>query len=378
MSSGIFGQFGILYALLALSFLVFFHELGHFLAARFFKVKVEVFSIGFGKRILTKKIGETEYSISAIPLGGYVKMKGQDDSNPTAKSDDIDSYNSKKPWQRIVILFAGPFANFLLAFLLYMFVGNVGVQSLSPKIGLISNSSAAFSADLHVNDIIRGINGIDVRVWDDIKPIVQKSEGEISILVERDGKPLHVKLTPQIGETKNIFKETVQEKLIGISPSYATHIQKYSGFSSVTYATEQTIKASKMILISLQKLVQGIIPAKEMGGVIAIVDISSDFAKAGFVPFLILVAMISVNLGVINLFPIPALDGGHIMFNLYEWIFKRAPSEKVFYRLTVLGWAFLLSLMIFVTINDLVRITNRIFPQSPSVQIEQTVDNTTK
>jgi len=132
---------GILVALLVLSFLIFFHELGHFTAARLFGVRVDVFSIGFGKRLWIKKIGQTEWSLSAIPLGGYVKMKGQDDTDPTLKSSDPDSYNAKKPWQRIVILLAGPFANFLMAFLLYLAIAYMGVPKLLPYVGQVSKDA---------------------------------------------------------------------------------------------------------------------------------------------------------------------------------------------------------------------------------------------
>ena len=354
-----FGEFGIVYALLALSFLIFFHELGHFLAARFFGVKVEVFSIGFGKRFFTKKIGDTEYSLSVILLGGYVKMKGQDDTNPNAKSYDSDSYNSKKPWQRIIILASGPFANFVLAFLLYFLISCVGVLSLSPVIGKIESNSAAFHASLQANDTIKEINGKPIKIWDDIGENVEKSSGEINLIIERNGKFLNINLTPKIGDSENIFREKIQKKMIGISPSGQTHIEHYKGLDTLNYAFKETYKASTLILQSLQKFVTGVLSPKELGGVVMIVDVSSDFAKAGIVPFLILVAMISVNLGVLNLLPIPALDGGHIIFNIYEWIFKKPPSEKVFYNLTVLGWILLLSLMIFVTYNDIVRLLNR-------------------
>jgi hypothetical protein len=139
---------GIVVALLVLSVLIFFHELGHFTAARFFGVRVDVFSIGFGKKLFTKKIGDTQWSLSAIPLGGYVKMKGQDDSDPTKISYDEDSYNVKKPWQRIIILLAGPFANFLLAFILYFAIANMGVPKLLPYVGKVGENTPAYQAGL--------------------------------------------------------------------------------------------------------------------------------------------------------------------------------------------------------------------------------------
>ncbi|MDR1460076.1 MAG: RIP metalloprotease RseP [Campylobacteraceae bacterium] len=355
-----FGHFGIIYALLALSFLIFFHEFGHFIAARIFKVKVEVFSIGFGKKILTKKIGDTIYCLSLIPLGGYVQMKGQNDIDPLEKSDDENSYNKKAPWKRIIILFAGPFANFVLAFFLYACIGNLGVRELAPQIGDFSNNSIAQNAGLQINDTIKEINGVNINIWDDVKKSIQSSAGEMDILVKRSDKLIHVNLTAQIGDNKNIFGETVQEKLIGVSPSYVVFTMYYRGFESIIYAGQKVIQNSLLIFQTLKKLViDRIISPKELGGIIAIVDITSDAAKLGLVSFLMLTALISVNLGVLNLLPIPALDGGHIMFNIYELIFRRAPNEKVFYYMTVAGWLLLMLLVAFTIYNDIARIVTQ-------------------
>ena len=160
---------GILVALLVLSVLIFFHELGHFTAARFFGVQVDVFSIGFGKRLWTKKIGKTEWSLSAIPLGGYVKMKGQDDSDPTKVSYDDDSYTSKKPWQRIVILLAGPFANFLMAFFLYLAISYMGVPKLLlAYVDKVTKDAPAYVAGIQKEDKILQINGKNIEYWEEI------------------------------------------------------------------------------------------------------------------------------------------------------------------------------------------------------------------
>lgn len=337
--------------------MIFFHELGHFLAARFFGVKVEVFSIGFGKKILTKRWGETDYCLSAIPLGGYVQMKGQDDSDPTKVSYDKDGYGSKKPWQRIIILFAGPFANFLLAFLLYVAIGNLGTLRLAPQIGGISENSAAFHAGLDINDTILSINNTPIKQWDDIKSLVVNSQGSLHVKIKRDDKILVKNITPKIGKTKNIFGESVQQKLIGIIPANKAVTLHFTGLQSLSFAYDETVKATKYIFLGLEKLIQGVVSPKEMGGIISIVKFTSDAANMGIVVLFSLTALISVNLGVINLFPIPALDGGHIMFNLYEMIFKKPPSQKIYIKLMYIGWAFLLSLMIFTIINDILRLT---------------------
>ncbi len=346
-----------LVSLLILSFLIFFHELGHFLAARFFKVKVEVFSIGFGKKLFTKRWGETDYCLSAIPLGGYVQMKGQDDSDPLKTSDDEDGYGSKAPWQRIIILFAGPFANFLLAFLLYIAVGHLGITKLAPQIGYVDVNSSAFQAGLDINDIILSIDGVKLSQWDDIKPLVVNSKGSLNLLIQRGDKQITKTLSPKIGKTKTIFGEDIKQKLIGIRPSGKLVVLHFSGFSSLGFALDETYKATKMIFLGLQKLIEGVVSPKEMGGIISIVKFTSDAANMGIVVLFVITALISVNLGVLNLFPIPALDGGHIMFNLYEMIFRKPPSEKVYMRLTYVGWAFLLTLMAFTIINDILRLS---------------------
>ena len=342
-------------ALLVLSFLVFFHELGHFLVARYFGVHVEVFSIGFGKKIFTKHYKGTDYCLSIIPLGGYVQMKGQDDSDPTKVSLDSDSYTTKTPLQKIAILFAGPFANFLLAFFLYIIIAHLGVPKLTTHIGKIIENSPAVNAGLQVNDEILSINSIDVKSWDEIKPIIAKSDGMVEILTKRGEETILLNLLPQVMASKNIFGEDIQEKLIGISPLGTTTTITLGFAGSIKYAYDETLRSASLILQSLQKLVVGVLSPKEMGGPIAIVQITSSAADAGIVALLFLTALISVNLGVINLFPIPALDGGHIMFNIYELIRKKPPSEAVFTKLTYAGWAFLLSLMAFTVINDILR-----------------------
>ncbi len=347
---------GTLTSLLVLSFLIFFHELGHYLAARFFGVHVEVFSIGFGKKIFRKVIGKTEYCLSMVPLGGYVQMKGQDDSDPTKVSNDKDSYNTKKPWQRVIILFAGPFANFLLAFLLYLAIANIGVTKLSPVIGNVGENTPAAKMGLMKNDKVIEINGERIKIWDDLSRLIKQSDGPVLISIQRDNKIKSLMATPDIKEIKTIFGESVKKRILGISPIGETVVLSLTPIETLIFAYDETIKATTLIVTSLQKLIQGIVPAKDLGGVVSIVQVTAQASEAGIVALFALTALISVNLGVLNLLPIPALDGGHIMFNIYEMITKKAPSEKVLYRMTVFGWVFLLTLMIFTIFNDIYRI----------------------
>ncbi|QPH99550.1 RIP metalloprotease RseP [Campylobacter concisus] len=348
-------SFYFLVTILAISFLIFFHELGHFLAARTLGVKVNTFSIGFGEKIYTKNVGGTDYCLSAIPLGGYVQLKGQDDTDPKAKNYDADSYNVLSPIKRIYILFAGPFFNFILAFFIYILLGSIGVERLAPSIGHIAEGSAAASAGLAKNDKILAINGVKINEWDEISKNVKLEPS--TILIDRNGSQMTINLTPKIGETINIFNEKVQRPLIGISPNGEVIKIYHTGLAGINFAFSETIEASKLIFKSFTKLVSGAVPLKEVGGIVQIADVTSKAAKISLSVLLTIVALISVNLGVLNLFPIPALDGGHILFNIYELTFRREINERVLVALTYCGWALLLGIMVLATFNDIMRLS---------------------
>ena len=350
---------GILVAILVLSVLIFFHELGHFTAARYFGVQVDVFSIGFGKKLYSRTIGKTEWSISAIPLGGYVKMKGQDDSDPTKISYDDDSYNVKKPWQRIIILLAGPFANFLLAFILYFAIANLGVPKLLPYVGMVSEDSPAFVAGIQKEDKLVQINGINIQYWENIGKNINETKGDVTLIVERQNELITLLLKPKVIDDKNVFGEKITRRIIGISP-LGKQTTVYFGFiDGLDYAWEETKQASTLIVQSIQKLITGVVGADKLGGVITIVDVTAQASSAGILALFFFTALISVNLGVLNLLPIPALDGGHIMFNLYEMLTGKTASEKAMMYITMVGWAMLISLMMLGLYNDINRLWSR-------------------
>ena len=356
---------GIFVALLVLSVLIFFHELGHFSAARFFGVQVDVFSIGFGKKLYSRMIGKTEWSISAIPLGGYVKMKGQDDSDPTKVSYDEDSYNVKKPWQRIIILLAGPFANFLMAFMLYFAVSQMGTYAtpifnyskyLPATVGGFAKESPAQKIGIKKGDTILQINHTPIANWNDLGEVTQNATTPLHIMLLRDNKRISYIMQPIVKELENKFGEKVQRKLIGISPKIPKDKFSFSFIEGVVFAWNETLYASNLIFQSVEKMLTGAIGADKVGGIITIVDITSQASNAGVVILFLFTALISVNLGVLNLLPIPALDGGHIMFNLYEMITGKVAGEKVMMYITMVGWAILLALMLLGLYNDITRI----------------------
>jgi regulator of sigma E protease len=349
---------GIITAIFILSFLIFFHELGHFLIARLVGVKVEIFSIGFGKKLLCKKFGDTSWCLSAIPLGGYVQMKGQDDTNPTIKNYDKDSYMSKTPLQKIAILLGGPGFNILLAFLIYLFISFYGWQKLAPEVGNILPNSAAENI-LKKGDLIVKINNYTIHTWNDIKKAVDNSHIPLHLIVKRNNKLLQFSITPKIMQTKNIFSETIKRKLIGISPSgKLIIIHYYNPLTALKMAFDETIAKSIVIFKSFEKLITGVIGLNNISGPITIVKVTSDATHYGIIPLLLLTALISVNLGILNLLPIPALDGGHIIFNLYELVVRKPVNENIMIKLTIMGWGILGSLMLLGIFNDIIRLTN--------------------
>ncbi len=356
--------FYIFIALLALTVLVFFHELGHFLVARYFGVKVERFSIGFGKPVFKKVINGTEWVFAPILVGGYVKMKGQDDLNPLAKSSDPDSYNSKKPWQKILILLAGPFANLLLAFFIYLFIALNGAPIttasgyIPPVVGEIAKDSPASKAGIKVGDKIIKVGNFDIKYWYQISKAVQKSKDPMPIVLIRDGKLEKIILNTKVVDDKNVFDESIKRRIIGIRPKITDLKERinFGFFDAIKYAYNETINATMLITKGVGKVATGEVDSKNIGGAITIFDLIQKFAQKGFLYLLFIMALISVNLGVLNLLPIPALDGGHIMFNLYELITRRELNERVYMTLTAMGWAFLLFLMFFGLYNDVNRL----------------------
>jgi len=350
-------------ALIALSVLVFFHELGHFVAARFFGVTVERFSIGFGKVLARTRCCSTEWAFSAIPLGGYVKMKGQDDSDPLARDDAPDSYGGKKPWQRIIILLAGPAANIILAFFLYLWIALQGaplvaaMDYLPPVVGKVASETPAAQAGLRPGDRIVAVEGEPVRYWYQISELITKSPDPIHLTIRRGEKILQVTLRTKVIEGRNEFRQKIQRRIIGISPEFSRkQIIRFNPSEALAYAWRETLKAASLISRGVQKMATGEVGAENVGGVITIFDIMMKFAKEGLPYLLFIMALISVNLGVLNLLPIPALDGGHILFNLYEMITRRELSETALYRLTLFGWAVLGGLMFLGLYNDIQRL----------------------
>lgn len=345
-----------LIAVIAFGVLVFIHELGHFIFAKIFGVYVEKFSIGFGPKVYGRKIGETEYLLSAVPLGGYVKMYGEN-PDETVQDDLKDrSFSHKKLYQKSLIVFAGPFFNYLFAIVLFWFVFMLGIHTLKPVIGEVQKDMPAAMADIKSGDVVVNINGLEIRSWDDMAKIIKvNANKQLIIKIKRGEEILEKTVTPQTVKSKNIFGEEINIGLLGIKPSGESFIQRFGPVESFVKANEKCYEIVELTVLGIVKMFQRVIPVDNIGGPIMIFQMTKDAAQFGLTPLLTFVALISINLAILNLLPIPILDGGHLMIYTIEALIRRPLSEKAKSIAFRIGMSFLIGLMVFAFYNDIMR-----------------------
>ena len=342
---------------IVLGVLVFVHELGHFLLAKRLGVIVLKFSLGFGPKLIGKKIGETEYQIAAFPLGGFVKPLGEDPSEEVKEEDRSRSLWAQPIWKRALIIGAGPLFNFLLAAALFSSINLFGIPYYPAKIGEVSSGLPAETAGLKKGDVVLSVNGKEVMRWDDLSKIIRNSKGEeLLIKLKRDGEIFEVKVTPKASTQKDLFGEEIPVFVIGITPFDEIIIEKVGPFTAVGKGLSQTWVGIKLTVVSIIKLIQRVIPAKTIGGPILIAQMAGEQAKRGLLSLILFMAILSINLGVINLFPIPILDGGHFLFLGLEAILRRPLSIKKMEIAQQIGLIFIILLMLFAFYNDLIRV----------------------
>lgn len=351
-------------AVLLIGFLIFIHELGHFIFAKLGGVKVLKFSLGFGPKLIGKKIGETEYQLSAIPLGGYVKMLGEEPDDELDEAEKKRSYKNQPILKRAAIVVAGPCFNFLTAIVIFFFVFIFGVPVLMPIIGEVMDDSPAARAMLQKGDKILEINGKSVEKWTDMTDIIHGSANKpLSIKIQRDLNVITISAIPESKKIKDIFGEEKEIGLIGVKPSGEIFTVSEDVFTSAKNAVVRTWEVTSLTVIGIIKLIQRIIPADTIGGPIMIFSLAEKQAEAGALSFFTFAAIISINLAVLNLLPIPVLDGGHLLFMAIEAVRRKPLSEKTIMTAHRIGWIFLLSLMIFAVYNDIFRlISGKSFP----------------
>ena len=350
--------FTVLSFAVALGVLVFVHELGHFAVAKNLGVLVQRFSIGFGPVVFARRRGETEYAVSAVPMGGYVKMLGEDDEDE-ARLNPQRAFSTQPVARRAAIVFAGPAMNFVFAFLVYSilfaFVG-ADMPSNDPRVGGVSVGLPAQRSGLQPGDRIVSVNDEPVPSWEALSQRIVGSKGErLRLVVERDGKQFPLEIIPELQESRTIYGETTgQVYRIGIE---ASHDWKRVGpLEAVSMAAEQTWTASVVVVKGLALMLQGRVPLRELGGPIAIARAAGQQARAGLRYFLSMLAFLSVNLAVLNLLPIPALDGGHLAFFTLEGLLRRPLQARHREIAQQVGLLLLITLMVFVFYNDIHRL----------------------
>ncbi len=438
----------IVYAAVLLGILVFVHELGHFLLAKMIGVKVLKFSLGFGPKIIGRKFGDTEYLLSAIPLGGYVKMLGEEPGEELSESERTRAYNYQSVWKRFAIIFSGPLFNLVFAAFIFALIFMSGVPTPRPDIGDVEENSPAAASGLLTGDRVEQISGKPVESWNDISGILSKSSGQtLAFKVIRNDRVVEVPVKPEKKMGKNIFGEeketwhvgieplllpevgavmkgsraeeaglkrgdkvieiedtalktwknmtamihaspekplkfriqrgeqvmdiTITPKkesyktpdgeemaigLVGIKPAGNDFIKKYGPVESVSLGLKRTWDISELTVLSMVKLVQRIIPSSTIGGPIMIFQMAGEQASQGALNFFTFMAIISINLGILNLLPIPILDGGHIFFLAIEAIRRKPLSDNVVMIAQKAGLVFLLTLMALAFYNDIVRL----------------------
>jgi regulator of sigma E protease len=420
----------LIYFLIVIGILVFVHEFGHFIMAKRAGVRVEKFSLGMGPKLFGYKKGDTEYVISALPLGGYVKMAGENPDEETTGSPD--EFPNKSVWQRAVIVATGPLTNILLAFIIMPMMFLVGTYAEGPaKVGFVEKGSPAERAGFRAGDIIeeisgrrindwtkaisliavnpdtdvtvvldRGgekktlvlrpeaatelkigtaglapdipveigrlvpdlpaekaglkvqdkilaVNGVTMYHWNQFSAFVRESKGaRLDLLLERVGRRLHITVMP---------RESGGRYVIGVEPFIRLVIKKYGFIESVKLGFDKTIESIDLTFITLKKLLTASLSIKTLGGPVMIAQMSGQAAEAGLSAFLGLLAMVSVSLGVLNLLPIPILDGGMLLFLAIEAVRKKPLSRRVMEVSQGIGAALLISLIAVVSYNDIMR-----------------------
>jgi len=337
--------------------LIFIHELGHFLLARLFGVGVETFSLGYGSRLFGKKIGRTDYRVSLLPLGGYCRMVGEEPGEEISPEDIPVSFTHQHVLKRVPIVAAGPIFNVLLALvLLFGLFYASGLLVLRPTVGSVLPDSPAEAGGMEVGDLVLSIDGKPVSSWDEMTEMIIGAGGiPLSFTVRRGEEVLSKTITPAPTKTKNIFDEDVEQDMIGIGYGGETFSRELGMAEALVESIDRTYYMAELTVVTVVKLIQGRIPPKMIGGPIMIAQMAGRTARVGFAPFILLVAFVSINLAIINLLPVPVLDGGHLMFFTIELILGRPVSPGIRERAHQVGIFLLLLLMIYVFYNDIAR-----------------------
>ncbi len=357
--------------LVVLTIVVFVHEFGHFIVARWCGVTVKTFSIGFGREIFgfTDRKG-TRWRFAWIPLGGYVKFV--DDENAASQpspdalermtaSERAGAFQNKALWQRAAVVAAGPLANFILAIVVYAAVNMAfGVRTITPVVGEVKAGMPAAVAGIQPGDVIRGIDGWTVEGFEDVQRVVGVNGGRpLKFDIERNGEKISLEVTPEVHEQPDSFGGTFRRGLIGITPSSIAGLKdakSVSAFEALRLGVRETYSNIAHTIQGIGDIVTQRQAADQMGGPILMAQVTARVAEGGMEPLLRWIAFISANIGFLNLLPIPVLDGGHLVYYAIEGVMRRPLSRRMQEIGFQIGVALVLMLMVYVNLNDLLRV----------------------
>jgi regulator of sigma E protease len=344
--------------IVVLGVLIFVHELGHFLVAKWSGVTVLKFSLGFGPRVFGIKRGDTEYLLSLIPLGGYVKMLGEDPDDDVTQEQLEGSFASQPVLKRMAIVLAGPLSNLSLAIVIFALVyAFSGIPMLTTEIGAVSGDSPAEQAGILTGDKVLTINGKTMDSWDELSTTIEEhGENPLSLRVQRGEEVMDVMVTPKVTEIKNLFGEPIKRPVIGVSASGKLSVREVNPLYAGYYSLLQTWNLSKLFFLTVVKLIERVVPLQTLGGPILIAQMAGQQASEGLLNLIYFTALISVNLAILNLLPIPVLDGGHLLFFIIEAILGRPVALKKIEIAQKVGMFLLLVLMVVVFYNDIMRL----------------------
>ncbi|MGB5995267.1 MAG: RIP metalloprotease RseP [Candidatus Deferrimicrobiaceae bacterium] len=344
--------------LAVLGILIFVHEFGHFIVARRLGVGVTKFSFGFGPKLAGVTRGETEYLISAIPLGGYVKLVGESDEEEVSPEERDRAFYGKPVWVKMAIVSAGPIANLVFAFLVFWVVFQGGVPALTPKVGDVMPDTPAARAGIEAGDLVVRIGEREITTWEELAAGIQESGAgkELAMTVRRGEKEIQVTVIPEIREGLSIFGEKIDGPKIGVVASKEVIHRKINPVAAIGRAAGETWRIITLTVLTVVKLVMRVLPSDTLGGPILIAQIAGDQARQGISPFAYFLGLLSVNLGILNLLPIPILDGGHLLFFSIEALRRKPLSPQVRMMAQHVGLAVILMLTALVFYNDIARL----------------------
>jgi regulator of sigma E protease len=357
--------------LVVLSIVVFVHEFGHFIVARWCGVAVRTFSIGFGREIwgFTDRKG-TRWRVAWIPLGGYVKFVDDENAASQPSEDSLarmtpeerrGAFQTKAIWQRAAVVFAGPAANFLLAIMIYAAVNFlVGIHTIAPRIGEVKPGMPAAAAGFQAGDLITSIDGDTIEGFEDVQRIIAgNGERKLHFGIDRNGQKLVLEVTPTIKDLSDNFGGTFRRGMIGITPAAnpeTIETKKVGAIEAVWLGVHETYQDIAQTLKGIGDILTRRQGADQMGGPILMAQVTAKVAGLGVEPMLRWIAFISANIGFLNLLPIPILDGGHLLFYAIEAVRRRPLSRRIQDIGFQIGIALVLMLMVYVNMNDILRV----------------------